>query len=91
MYSLDSHTTVISVFFEMVIRRTVVKCANSEELQLEQPMKQIHCSDFTPVQDHNEKHKKAVAGKTWFSCTLEGCTSYVNQKRKISFKITGML
>lgn len=64
----------------MVIHRTVVKYANSEELQLKEPKKQIHCSDFTPVQDHNEKYKIAVDGKIWFSCTLGGYTGDINQK-----------
>lgn len=82
---------MISALFEMVIRRTVVKCANSEELQLEQPMKQIHCSDFTPVQDHNDKFKITVDGKIWFSYTLGGYSGYINQKWKKSFKLMGML
>lgn len=55
---------MISILFEIVICRAVVKYANREGLQLKEPLKGYHYPDFTLMHNHVDKFKIAIDLKT---------------------------
>lgn len=85
VFPLSADTKLISILFEIVARRVVLKYADENGLLLKEPEKQNYYPDFTLMRDENDEEKIAIDVKTTyretcvdrFQYTLGSYTSYI--------------